>query len=118
MYCLKCDILGGAIITASQYAPSDEKPGPIASAREQLLKHRLSEHGHDCLVCLQGEKVRFSHTVALSICMGLVNSGIEGDERNSAFSKLWEAEQSMAEHHTKCKCPESNPSFSPAVMDI
>jgi len=118
MYCLECDILGGEIISASQYASADAKPSQIASARERLLKHRLSAHGHDSLCCLEGEKVRFEHTVALSICMGFVNSGVEGDDRNTAFNKLWKAEEGMADHYKRCKCPESSPFFSPAVMDI
>jgi hypothetical protein len=50
--------------------------------------------------------------------MGFVNSGVEGDDRNTAFNKLWKAEEGMADHYKRCKCPESSPFFSPAVMDI
>ena len=118
MYCSDCDRLHGAIITASQYAGSDTNTNRIADAREELLKHRLSAHGHGSLQCLTGEKKRLEYTIAMTVYVGLLNAGIEGEEINTASSKLLETEQSVADHYKTCKCPESSPFYSPAIMDI
>ena len=68
--------------------------------------------------CPIGAEKRFKYTVALSTFVGLVNSGEEGKDINGASDNLLKTQESMTEHYKVCKCPESNPSYSPAVMDI
>jgi hypothetical protein len=118
MFCLECDLLGGAIITASQYAPNDNKSARVAETASRLRQHRLADHGHDSLYCQIGTEKRFAYVASLSIYTGLVNSGEEGVVLNAASDRLLRTQEEMTDHYKKCKCPESNPAYSPAVIDL